>query len=168
MSSASWTEIRVTSFIGLCLDEVKKNGLATDNCGFKSQSWTSILDAFNQENMVMYTKVLVMSKFSELKKKFKIFQALKDNSGFGFDDVTKLPSAHDQVWKDYIDKHPESALFRYKTLPCYDELEQLFNGKIATGAFATSSTSFASTPPSTASLKQLSRTLFTPKKRCMP
>jgi len=37
---------------------------------------------------------------------YKIFQALVDNSGFGWDDENKLNTAPDSVWADYIEAFP--------------------------------------------------------------
>jgi hypothetical protein len=38
-----------------------------------------------------------------LNKQYKIFQALIDQSGFGWDDIEKLPTAPNAVWKAYLE-----------------------------------------------------------------
>jgi Myb/SANT-like DNA-binding domain len=36
-------------------------------------------------------------------KNYKTFRALKEQSGFGWDEVEKLPTARDNVWDAYIE-----------------------------------------------------------------
>jgi hypothetical protein len=38
-----------------------------------------------------------------LHKNYKVFQAIIDQSGFGWDDVEKIPIAPDEVWAAYIE-----------------------------------------------------------------
>jgi len=38
----------------------------------------------------------------QLKKDFKDFKFLKDNSGFGWDDGKQIPTAPEAVWEDVI------------------------------------------------------------------
>jgi hypothetical protein len=51
-----------------------------------------------------------------LKKKYQIFKALCDNSGFGWDSNSSLPTAVPQVWEDYLNAHKEAKEFQFKTL----------------------------------------------------
>ena len=37
-----------------------------------------------------------------MKKDFKDFKFLKENSGFGWDDEKKIPTGPDEVWDDMI------------------------------------------------------------------
>jgi len=38
-----------------------------------------------------------------LHKNYKVFHILKDQSGFGWDDVEKIPMAPDDVWNKYLE-----------------------------------------------------------------
>jgi len=84
---------------------------------------------------IIFTK----SKFSELKKKYNVFNKLKNLSGFGWDDEKQIPTADDATWEAYIEIHSEAKAFRKATLPNYDALDALFSGKVATGKYAKSS-----------------------------
>jgi hypothetical protein len=69
---------------------------------------------------------------------YKIFQAIVENSGFGWDEENKLNTAPDNVWEDYIEvsifshialirkMHPKAAEYQYESLPLYDELHEIF------------------------------------------
>ena len=47
-----------------------------------------------------------------------MFQAIVDQSGFGWDDVEKIPTAPDEVWEAYIEVSPiPSFLIRNTRLP---------------------------------------------------
>jgi hypothetical protein len=80
-----------------------------------------------------------MSKLSELKAKYKVFISLKENSGFGWDDVKKMPTAPEEIWAKYIEANPKAKIFRFKSLPYFLQLESLFEGKVAQGKFTLSS-----------------------------
>ena len=141
---ASWTNDTVLSFINICLDELRSQGRQDDsNSGFKPSSWTIIVTKFNNSNNTTYCRQQLSSKYSDLKEKYKIFAALRDNSGFSWDDTLKMPTAPADVWKAYIEANKKAAQFRHKSLQFYDELEELFGGKVATGKFASSSVDLA-------------------------
>ncbi len=139
---ASWNEVNTISFINLCVAaRVKEGNSSAENSGFKCAVWSSILAEFNRDNGVTYDKSSLMSKFCDLKAKFKVFETLKKNSGFGWDERLKIPTAPESVWDEYIDSHKDAAPYRYKTLPHYQELVSLFSGKFANGKLSSSSTS---------------------------
>ena len=58
---------------------------------------------------------------------------MKENSGFGWNDELKIPTAPSSVWDDYIAAHPVENLYRYTTLSDFEERETLFCGRVATG-----------------------------------
>lgn len=61
---------------------------------------------------------------------------MKDNPGFGWDTDRQLPTAPDEVWDRYLVAHKEAKEFRYKTLPNFAELDDIFTGNTATGNYA--------------------------------
>ncbi|KAH9159507.1 hypothetical protein LEN26_002305 [Aphanomyces euteiches] len=63
-------------------------------------------------------------------------QALRNNSGFGWDAASSLPTAPDEVWTAYIAANPKSAAFRVKPFPFYDQIHAIFSGAVATGEYA--------------------------------
>ena len=98
---ACWDEEALTEiFIKACEDELKK-GVFTDG-GFKTQGWNNIAKNFNDKSHKMYTKNQLMNKYTALKSQYKIFQAIKENSGFGWDEVRKVSTAPEEVWSAYL------------------------------------------------------------------
>ena len=74
---------------------------------------------------------------------FVIFQRLKDNSGFGWDPVKKVPTADDAVWDAYLEVYcqtkpmmrkfdicfslnPKAKILQNASLPFFEELSFLF------------------------------------------
>lgn len=145
---ASWA--KTYSFITICVDVREREGFTSDGSGFKGKSWTTIHGKFCRENRVDYDNSTLSSKYSDLKTKFKVFEKLKGNAGFGWDERLKLPTAPDDVWTRYLEQNPDAKAYRTSTLPHYYELAKLFSGKYATGKFlsaisATSSSHESST-----------------------
>lgn len=85
-----------------------------------------------------------------------VFQQLKNNSGFGWDDMRQIPTAPDHVWTAYLEKHPSAKEFRNHGLANYDALAAVFEGNVATGAHASGTAviapSLSSLPSSPAAL----------------
>jgi hypothetical protein len=88
-------------------------------------------------------------------KDFKIVHALRENSGWGWDEGIQKVRATQEQWEDYlkvchfsflfmvqqaidtiVQAHPYAAKFRKCSFPIYDELLGLLEGKTATGEFA--------------------------------
>lgn len=164
---ACWTSALINNFVEACVQVFQQNK-SGDN-GFKTKEWNEISAIF-VESGVSYTKTQLQSKYHELKTKFMIMKKLKDNSGFGWDEDLKVPTAPAEVWDAYIEKHPSAKQFRNKGLDQYELLEILFDGKVATGTFAISSTmgseAVIQTPSSRSSSSvQSSSVQSAPKKR---
>jgi len=136
MASASWNDEQRRSFIMIYRDAL--NGSTADN-GLKKTEWTQVLSSFNTSMQCNYTKSQLQSQLQQLKSKYLIFKEIVDNSGFGWDPVTKIPTAPDDVWVRYLSAHPKAREYRNTTLPLYEELEEIFAGRSATGVFAVSS-----------------------------
>ena len=132
---ANWTETQVLSLLTICTDEYNRFGF-TDNQGFKSQSWSNIVNSFKTDNNVEYTKSQVMSKLSELKGKYKVVSRMDEGSGFGWDPLLKIPTAPDDVWDAYLKNNSDAKPYRSKRLAFYDQLHYLYGGKLATGDYA--------------------------------
>ena len=95
-----------------------RRGNFTDG-GFKAQGWNRIRDDFNRETGLTLDKQKLQNQMSDMKKKYTIFQQTVDNSGFGWDEALQIPTASDQVWESWIEKHPLAAPYRYRTLSFY-------------------------------------------------
>lgn len=131
---ASWTDQLRKHFIEAVKDEIK-SGVFTDS-GFKAASWKRIVIHFKNYAHVEYSKSQLQNQYAQMKKKYTEFHNLKENSGFGFDPLTQIPTAPDSVWTSYIAAHPGAAEFRFKTLMYYSDYEEIFSKQIATGEYA--------------------------------
>ena len=109
--------------------------------GLKSQGWKKLTPMFNTKAKANYKTSQLQSKLSELKKKYLIVHTLRNNSGFRWDETTKMPTATYDVWDRYIESHPKASEFRNKRFFFYEKLDAIFCGKFATGKYARSSAS---------------------------
>jgi hypothetical protein len=132
-----WNERNKLFFVHAMMNEAAR-GNFVDN-GFKKSSWQAIADEFRLKSGCKYDKSQLHSHYAVLKKKYHIYKALQDNSGFGIDPNTGGPTAPAEVWSSYIQAHPDAAQFRYKPFTLFDELDSIFSGKVATGKYAKSS-----------------------------
>ena len=103
---ARWTEDSLVTFLE-CLLVEKRQGNFTST-GFKSDAWTRICNSFNRRSGAAYNKAQLHNQYNSLKKKYSIFEQLKNNSGFGWDEERKMVTAPDDVWERYLSVHKGS------------------------------------------------------------
>jgi hypothetical protein len=123
-----WSEASKLLLLSCVKDELAISGNVADN-GFKKQQWTKILEAFNRRKAPgepIADKEKLQNQLSTLKKKYVIFKHLKENSGFGWDDVRRIPTAPPDVWERYLAAHKDAKEFRDKTLQFFQELDEIF------------------------------------------
>jgi hypothetical protein len=132
---AAWTDEQVNYLIDAIM-EIVGNRTAEEN-GFKSQEWTIIVTRFKQLAGIRYSRRQLQSKLTDLKYKWETWNALINNSWFEWDAAAKIPTAPDDVWKVYLQRHPKvvSFNFRYETLSRGDDLFEIFAGQIPTKEF---------------------------------
>ena len=162
-----WNEDNKRYFVHAMMNEASK-GNFVDN-GFKKQSWQAIQAEFRESSGCNYDKSQLHSHYAILQKKYHVYKALKDNSGFGVEPTTGAPTAPTEVWTSYIQAHPDAAPFRYQPLLFFDVLDSIFSGKVASGKYAMSSYVTPS-PAATQSAKRprndfVDETLLSPKAR---
>jgi hypothetical protein len=136
---ADWSNDNKYALIIAVLDLIQTRGGCDDSNGFKKKEWLEIMKSFNRSAGVNYNKQQLQSQLSILKSAYSTFKKVKENSGFGWNSTLQIPTAPDDVWDNYISSHPDAAKYRKETLPCFEELDQIFSGKCATGNYAMSS-----------------------------
>jgi hypothetical protein len=131
--SAKWSSTTTRDFIRV-LTAVKAT-TGTKGTSFKSQAWTTIVSRVQGHGgpMASLERGQLQSKLNDLKKKFNLFTALKDASGFGWDASAGTVTAPEKVWTAYLAEHPKASVFRERGLENYDALYDLFGASIATG-----------------------------------
>ncbi|KAH9467577.1 hypothetical protein Pst134EA_011217 [Puccinia striiformis f. sp. tritici] len=79
----------------------------------------------------------VKSKLSQgFKRDYKAFLALKNASGFGWDDITGVATASTEVWERYLGFHPYARKFWGSPFPEFHKLDLIFGDIRATGPTA--------------------------------
>jgi Myb/SANT-like DNA-binding domain len=126
----SWNDTYRRHFVNAMMNEAAK-GTFVDN-GFKKQSWHSTMLEFISTSGCKYDKQQLHSHCGVLERKYNIYNALINNSGFG-------PTAADEVWSAYLKAHPDASEFRGKPFVLFDDLDSMFTGKVATGKYSKSS-----------------------------
>ncbi|KAG3011353.1 hypothetical protein PC128_g17337 [Phytophthora cactorum] len=61
---------------------------------------------------------------------------MHNNSGFGWDPQTSLPTALEYEWDAVIVEHPPAREFRSRALIIFGEIDQIFSGTAVTGQYA--------------------------------
>ncbi|KAG9409009.1 hypothetical protein AC1031_019270 [Aphanomyces cochlioides] len=97
---AKWDADKDAYLVKLLLRQ-KEAGKQTDS-GFKKEAWTAILSKFNARFGLELDRNKVKTRYNQLKADWKLFLSLKDDSGFGWDDELKKPTAPETVWAERI------------------------------------------------------------------
>ncbi|POV95037.1 hypothetical protein PSTT_16492 [Puccinia striiformis] len=85
------------------------------------------------------TNKKVKSKLSQgFKRDYDAFLALKNASGFGWDDITGVATASAEVWDCYLVSHPYARQFWGSPFPEFHKLDLIFGDIRATGENARS------------------------------
>ncbi|KAF5334517.1 hypothetical protein D9611_013836 [Ephemerocybe angulata] len=137
-SKARWDAEADAVLINFLLDE-KAAGRATSNSSFKEISWTGAAEklAGSEERTGGSPKTAAKCKgrYRAIKTDYNTVRTLVDKgSGWGWDHVNKVVTATPDVWDAYIKAHPKNEKWRKDSFPLYDEVGQIVNGTVATGA----------------------------------
>ena len=145
---AKWDDATRGFFITSMVTET-----ALGNCadsGFKKASWQRIINDLNdlaKPSQQLFTKQQCQSLYPKLKADWVIYSYIMNNSGFGIDPDTHVPTAAKSVWETLIIAHPSAGQFKGKPLKYFEELDLIFSGGGATGKYAKSPFTAASVTP---------------------
>ncbi|KAG9403470.1 hypothetical protein AC1031_006108 [Aphanomyces cochlioides] len=120
VTRAEWTPQSQAFLVGLIREQIVRG--KTSDTGLKKEAWKAIVDAFNSEFNVKYTRDQLQSQRSKMQSDFNMVQTLLNLSGFG--------------WNEHMKTHPAAKKFRNKPFELYAELHEIFSGVLATGEFA--------------------------------
>jgi hypothetical protein len=133
---------------------VENKASAGDGANFKSTTWqgaASHVNAIRKEGAAK-TKESCRAKFKALKATYLIVKAIRNNSGWHWDD--ELGACIDDEtagrWDDYVAAHPEAGPFRNKGWPHLEAFDTLCGDIQATGAHVFHSSQSLSTVSSSA------------------
>ncbi|XP_058096548.1 uncharacterized protein LOC131242130 [Magnolia sinica] len=122
-----WNETR-DAFLVEKLIEQTNIGKRSDT-GWTKEAWKSTRDAFNLRFGVQNDLQQLKSRYKLLRKHYLTVQTLRQHNGFGWDDHACVVTADNEVWDQYLLKHPEAKLYRKTRFPLYHQLEILIEGK---------------------------------------
>ncbi|KAE9445243.1 hypothetical protein C3L33_22859, partial [Rhododendron williamsianum] len=83
-----------------------------------------------------YTIPKIRDKCTHIKKEYKMFKHIKDQTGFGWDEASQTVTAPDDVWQTYLQANPKAVKFCNQGLDHFEELDELLSSSLANGAFA--------------------------------
>ncbi|KAF9233541.1 Myb/SANT-like DNA-binding domain-containing protein [Melanogaster broomeanus] len=109
--------------------------------GWKPSVWTAAvakLLADGSQKGGAKTSSKCSDHWTNLKSQFVAVRNLRGFSGFGWDDGTKMVTAHDNVWKKLKENKTTAKYYRWRKspFPLYDDILYLVDGIVATGATA--------------------------------
>ncbi|KAG6834959.1 hypothetical protein H0H93_006081 [Arthromyces matolae] len=133
---AIWSSVCDQSLLNVLFDE-RRNGRQTDNAGWHSSAWSTAESKLSgseaRSGGAAKTAASCQTRYNTLKKDYKEVKAIRELSGFGWDDDNHLATAADDVWESYIQAHPKQKKWRKTSFPLYKEMADLVEGTYATG-----------------------------------
>ncbi|KAJ3991183.1 Myb/SANT-like DNA-binding domain-containing protein [Lentinula boryana] len=120
------------------LKEHKSAGFQTDNGGFHNDAYKAAAARLTQSisKGPKKTSEMCKTRWSTVKKDFKAVKSIREKSGFGWDAERCLATATAEVWEDLIKSKPSLKCWKTKRFPLYDNVLDLIEGQVATGATA--------------------------------
>ncbi|XP_058228537.1 uncharacterized protein LOC131336646 isoform X1 [Rhododendron vialii] len=100
-----WSYVNTEKFIHIMV-EVARREKATNSKKsrqFNDLQWHKILRELGvRTGRIGYTIPKIREKFTRIKKEYKIFKHMKDQTGFGWDDASQTVTTTDDVWQTYL------------------------------------------------------------------
>ena len=142
-----WTSEYITKLIIAIEREVEKSGRVCDGTGFKSTQWNSIREQFCLSTEIeQLDKQKLMSQWSVLKRKYSVWKWLGGQSGWNVSE-DGLIIGPDCGWENLKEIHKDDKqkcdlikFFQKNSLENHIKLQDLLEGRAATGKYSRSST----------------------------
>ncbi|KAG9403369.1 hypothetical protein AC1031_006015 [Aphanomyces cochlioides] len=140
---AKWNAEKDAYLVKLLIRQ-KDAGKQSDS-GFKKEAWMAVLSKFNHRFACTLDKEKIKTRYNQssgqLKGDWKLFQSLKNDSGFGWDPNDKKPTAPETVWTERMAAKPKPIQAKIRSIQMhgldnYNGLAHIFEGSTAVGPFA--------------------------------
>lgn len=100
-----WSYVNTEKFIHIMV-EVARREEATNSKKtrqFNDLQWHEILRELGvRTGRIGYTIPKIREKFTRIKKEYKAFKHILDQTGFGWDEASQTVTAPDDVWQTYL------------------------------------------------------------------
>jgi hypothetical protein len=101
MPRFQWLEAYELTFFQSLVDSIH-DGLRPESL-LKPEAWRRAMKALQDTHDITITKSQLANKYDNTKKKFRVWRALREEPGFGYDLATGCVTAPDQVWDAYLE-----------------------------------------------------------------
>ncbi|CAE5959675.1 unnamed protein product [Arabidopsis arenosa] len=132
-----WGPEETKLLVELLVDAVHRNW--RDNSGIFSKLTVEqkILPVLNERLGCQKNHTQYLSRWKYLRGLYQNYLDLQRfNSGFGWDNEMKMFTAPDEVWDEYLRKHPKHKHLRYESNEQFEDLQVIFGCGLATGGSA--------------------------------
>jgi Myb/SANT-like DNA-binding domain len=124
--------------------EHDSHGFLGDNGSWKTEQTNRIVTAFNTaKGGDPFDKSQITSQISILKKEYLAVKDLESQSGFGWDYEQQCVTAPEEVWRELIKSKKDFSKLKGKKFPFYEVLSSIYDGALAKGDYAASSSDSA-------------------------
>ncbi|KAG9414269.1 hypothetical protein AC1031_013465 [Aphanomyces cochlioides] len=137
---ASWSDEKDITWMRELIHQVHVLGKRSDS-GYKREAWLAAVSKLNGEHNLNYNRDQVKARHNELKKQYSQVSQMLKTSGIGFEATTCRFVCTEGSWSHFLQDKPKKwSVWQTKRFPLYPYCQQLFDGTLATGEFAASST----------------------------
>ncbi|MED6170681.1 hypothetical protein PIB30_033333 [Stylosanthes scabra] len=119
-----WTEEMDRWLARLLADQVRK-GLKVDKA-LQSEAYEATVLALNAKLGLQLTKYHIKNRLKTWKKQYELITEILSHVGFKWDGTTKMITANDSTWNNYIRTHPDSWSFRARAFENYEHFCTIF------------------------------------------
>ncbi|TKY70321.1 L10-interacting MYB domain-containing protein [Spatholobus suberectus] len=124
-SRARWTTSLTKILAQLMIDQVHKGN---KHCNlFNKKAWKYICDEFYNKTGLKWDKEQLKNRYSVLRRQYAIVKSILDQSDFSWDEATGSITANDEIWAEYIKKHPDAETVKTGGCSIFKELCTIFS-----------------------------------------
>ena len=110
--------------------------------GYKKEAWVAALKKINKDRFPPFKMSQLKSRHDAIKGMYGVISSIINTSGMGWEASTCRVLCTDSTWDHFLaGKPPSYRVWKDRPFPQYDLCQQLFDGTLATGRYASASVS---------------------------
>ncbi|KAK4262046.1 hypothetical protein QN277_027658 [Acacia crassicarpa] len=130
-SRARWTTPLTKILVDLMVEQLHKGNKQSNS--FNKKAWKYICDEFYSKTGLKWDKEQLKNRYSVLRKQYTTVTSILELSDFNWDDATGSIIATEEVWAEYIRKHPDAETVKGSGCSIYKELCTIFSEPATNG-----------------------------------